>query len=131
MTEKKYPEFLIDTDILNDYLVSDKSVLQTYLVRLLLKGVGFTTVINASEIMLKARNEYQENACKSVLSSLKILGLHSRYSLKVNKVSHEITKLRDILFIVTAEINKLDIVSLTPSNYNSKIISILHPEEIF
>lgn len=124
---KKYPEFLIDTDIILDYLFNGNS---QYLINLLQKGICFTTVLNASEIILKCKSADEIYNAKSVLSIFKVLGIHARYSLSVNTVSYRLNNLRDILFIVTAEINKIDILTLNPEQYVSEKVRILHPESL-
>lgn len=122
--QKNKIEFLLDTDVIQEHLVSGSS---SILVELLQRGLGFTTVLNAAEIMLKCNSLEDEYSAKSVLSALKILGIHSRYSLSVNKISQEIKSLRDVLFVVTAEINKINIVTLKPERYQSDKVKILSP----
>ena len=125
--KKNKIEYLIDTDIIYEHLVSGSS---SVLVELLQIGLGFTTVLNAAEIMLKCKSAEDEYSAKSVLSALKVLGIHSRYSLSVNKISPEIKSLRDALFIVTAEVNKIDIVTLNPKRYLSDRVKILAPSDL-
>jgi predicted nucleic acid-binding protein len=125
--KNKKTEFLIDTDIIYDHLTT-KNI--SILTGLLQRGICFTTVLNAAEIMLKCSSPEEEFHAKSTLSVLKVLGIHSRYSLNVNKISREVNGLRDVLFIATAEINKLNIITLNPQRYKSLIIRILHPESI-
>lgn len=130
MEKKSKIEFLLDTDILFDHLCRDPSSGNSYLVKLLQNGLGFTTVINAAELMLKAKNSKEEFHIKSLLSALKVLGIHSRYSLSVNHLNEKVRGLRDSLLMVTAEINKLDIVTLDGSRYGSEKIKILHPDNL-
>ncbi|MFO7525228.1 MAG: hypothetical protein R6W68_07215 [Ignavibacteriaceae bacterium] len=130
MEKKSKIEFLLDTDILFDHLCCDPSSGNSYLVTLIQNGLCFTTVINAAELMMKAKNSEEEFHIKSLLSALKVLGIHSRYSLSVNHLNEKIRGLRDSLFIVTAEINKLDIVTLDGSRYGSDKIKILHPDNL-
>lgn len=125
--QKNKIEFLLDTDVIYEHLVSGSS---SVLVELLQIGLGFTTVLNAAEIMRKCKSEEDEYSAKSVLSALKVLGIHSRYSLSVNKISQEIKSLRDLLFMVTAEVNKIDIVTLNPKRYLSDRVKILTPSDL-
>lgn len=125
--KKNKIEFLLDTDVIYEHLVSGSS---SVLVELLQIGLGFTTVLNAAEIMRKCKSAEDEYSAKAVLSALKVLGIHSRYSLSVNNISPEIKCLRDALFIVTAEVNKIDIVTLKPEQYQSDKIKVLTPSEL-
>lgn len=130
MEKKPKIEFLVDTDILNDHLFCDPFSRNSYLVGLIQKGLCFTTVINAAELMLNTKNSEEAFQVKTLLSALKVLGIHSRYSLSVNHLNEKVSGVRDSLFVVTAEINKLDIVSLNGSRYGSEKIKILHPDNL-
>lgn len=130
MEKKPKIEFLIDTDILQHHLMSDPDSEKSYLVELMQKGICFTTVLNAAELMLSSKNNEEEFHVKSLLSSLKVLGFHSRYCLSINQLHNKIHGLRDSLFLVTAEINKLNIISLNRTNYESEKIKILHPDQL-
>jgi len=128
--DKIKSEFLIDTDVLIDHLEKKRETGFSSLVELMFRGLCFTTVINAAEIMLNADNTEDEFNAKSLLSALKVLGIHSRYSLSVNKLKMKNPKLRDSLFLVSAEVNKLNVVTLHPDKYNSDKIKIIHPVQI-
>lgn len=130
MKKKPKIEFLIDTDIMQHHLTCDSDSEKSYLVELMQKGLCFTTVLNAAELMLNSKNDEEEFYVKSMLSSLKVLGIHSRYSLSVKQLHKKIHGLRDSLFLATAEINKLNIISLNSTNYESKKIKILHPDQL-
>ena len=123
-------EYLIDTDILYDHLIKDPESGESHLVILMKQGMCFTTVLNAAELFLMCKDAKGEHLVKTVLSALHILGIHARYSLNVNLVSPEVTGLRDILFTATAEINKLNIVTLNVNKYKSDKIMIYKPEQL-
>jgi predicted nucleic acid-binding protein len=72
-------KYLLDTDVIVDYLTSNEN---NYLMNLMQTGICFTTVLNASELLAVCKED-NENLQRSVLDSLKVLGLHSRYALSV------------------------------------------------
>ena len=85
-------KFLLETDVLVDYLTSNKN---NYLLKLMKSGICFTTVLNASEMLAVCKNETEKSEVRSVLDSLKILGLHSRYALSVPEFSGKTKNNRD------------------------------------
>lgn len=127
----KLPEFLIDTDIIANHFTKPKEEGNSDLVNLMQLGMCFTTVLNASELMLSAKSEEDKFNIKSVLSALKVLGLNARYSLYVNHGKDIKLSSRDALFLVVAELNKLNIVAYTPEKYYSDKIKIFHPDLLF
>jgi len=120
-------KFLLETDVLVDYLTSEKT---NYLLNLMQKGICFTTVLNASEILAVCRNETEKSDVRSVLDSLKILGLHFRYALSVPEFSGKTKNNRDALFAVVSLINKLPIVTLDRNRYSKTNLQIIHPQEV-
>lgn len=127
---KNRTEFLVDTDVLYEHLNKKVESGRSYLVHLMTKGLCFTTVLNAAELMLDAKTLRKTDSVKSLLSALKVLGIHPRYSLMIDKISTDIKNLRDALFLVTAQINKLDIITLNSGRYNSDKIKIFHPDQV-
>lgn len=125
---KQTPEFLIDTDVLMEHLIQKKEAGFSALVKLMLRGLCFTTVINAAEVILNSNDEEEEFYSKSLLSALKVLGIHSRYSLNVKKIKIKHPDLRDSLFLVTAEVNKLNVITFNLDKYQSDKINIIHPD---
>jgi hypothetical protein len=123
-------EYLIDTDVLEEHLIhiSDKS--NSYLELLMQKGICFSTVLNVSELLYKADSIIEQKIVEDLLSSIKILGLHSRYSLLVPKYSIKVKNINDALFCVVADYNKLPIVTLKKSKYVKSGLLIYHPKEI-
>jgi len=120
-------KYLLDTDILIDYLVSNE---QNYLINLMKTGICFTTVLNASEMLAACKSENESSAVRSVLDSLKVLGLHSKYALNVSQFADKTSDLRDSLFCVVSLINKLPIVTLNRARYAKTNLEIIHPQEV-
>ena len=120
-------KYLLDTDILIDYLTSD---VNNYLINLMQSGICFTTVLNASEMLAACKDENEQSAVRSVLDSLKVLGLHQRYALSVQEFSDNTSSLRDALFCVVSLINKLPIVTLNRDRYKKTNLKIIYPQEV-
>lgn len=120
-------KYLLDTDILVDYLISNEN---NYLIKLLQTGICFTTVLNAAEILAVCKDDEEKSAVRSVLDSLKVLGLHSRYALSVPDYAAKTENVRDALFAVVSLINKLPIVTLDSNRYNKTNLKIIHPQEV-
>lgn len=120
---------MIDTDILTEHLIFSGSG-SSLLEGLMMRGVCFTTVINASELFLTAETEEHIMAVKDVLSALKVLGLHSRYSLSINEYRSPSFGLRDAMFITAAALNKLPIVTLNTAKYKNAKVQIFQPTEL-
>ncbi len=127
---KRNLEYLIDTDILEEHLTHDSEADNSFIELLLQNGICFSTVINASELLFKASSSIEQKIVIDVLSALKILGLHSRYSLLVPKYSACVNSFNDALFCVTADYNKLPIVTLNKSKYKKTSLPIYHPNEL-
>ena len=120
-------KFLLETDVLVDHLTSEKN---NYLLSLMQKGICFTTVLNASELLAVCKNENELKEVRSVLDSLKVLGLHSRYALSVPEFSDKTKNIRDSLFAVVSFINKLPIVTFNRDRYSRTNLKIIHPQEV-
>ena len=120
-------KYLLETDILVDYLVSNEN---NYLIKLMSTGICFTTVLNASEMLAACKSESELSTIRSVLDSLKVLGLHSKYALSVPQFADKTSGLRDSLFCVVSLINKLPIVTLNPEKYRKTNLKIIHPQEV-
>ncbi|HEY6435982.1 MAG TPA: hypothetical protein VIY47_05290, partial [Ignavibacteriaceae bacterium] len=100
------------------------------LLNLMQTGICFTTVLNASEMLAASKDEYENSAVRSVLDSLKVLGLHQRYALSVPDFADKTENVRDALFAVVALINKLPIVTLNCDRYKKTNLKIIHPQEV-
>lgn len=128
--QKIKTEYLIDTDVLEEHLIGGLKGEGSYLEALLQSGICFSTVLNAAELLRKAYSEREENLILNVLSALKILGLHARYSLLIPKYSKRVKNINDALFCVVADFNKLPIVTLNKVKYRNSNLTILHPRQI-
>lgn len=122
-------KYLLETDILYDHLVNGKYE-SSFLIDLMQKGICYTTVINASELLFSANSEEEMEHVKKVLNAVKVLGLNSRYSLTVSNYSKKVKNLRDALFSVVADINKLPIVTFDNNRYINTSLKIIHPQDL-
>ncbi len=123
---KKKSEFLIDTDVLLDHLYHigpSPSALEI----LMTKGICFTTVINASELLYSISNK---PVVIDLLNALKVLGIHPKYSLNVDKYRNVTADMNEALFCAAAEMNKLPIVCLNKEKYISTGLKIILPQEL-
>jgi predicted nucleic acid-binding protein len=120
-------KYLVDTDVMVDYLISNEN---NYLMNLMKTGICYTTVLNASELLAACNDDEEQSAARSVLDSLKVLGLHSRYALSIPEFSDKTDNVRDALFSVVASINKLPIVTLREERYRKTKLKIIHPQEM-
>ena len=120
-------KYLLETDVLADYLTNNE---KNYLMSLMQSGICFTTVLNASELLAACKVDSEKSAVRSVLDSLKVLGLHSRYALSVPDFTDKTENVRDALFAVVSLINKLPIVTLNNDRYKRTNLKIIHPQEV-
>jgi predicted nucleic acid-binding protein len=120
-------KYLLDTDVLVDYLTSNEN---SYLLNLMQTGICFTTVLNASELLAVCRDDNERSLVRSILDSLKVLGLHSRYALSVPDFADKTENVRDALFAVVSFINKLPIVAMNSGKYKRTNLKIIHPQEV-
>ncbi len=122
-------EYLIETDILIDHLThsgksfSDLEIAMT-------KGVCFTTVLNSSELYFFADEGNEKSAVDSLMRSLKILGINSRYSLNVSEFFNKVASVRDAVFCTVAKINKLPILTNQVSKYEKSGLEIITSKEL-
>ncbi len=130
MNNEHIPKFLIDTDVIVKYLVLKESDKTTSLIDLMQKGICFTSVLNASELFFIVKSDYQKEKVRDVLNSLKVLGLHARYSLSIPDCMNRFDNIRDALFYILAEQNKLTIISLTPNKYSGLKVKSIHPQSV-
>jgi hypothetical protein len=116
--------------VIENHLIQGSIEGDSYLELLLQKGICFSTVLNAAELLYKASAPIEQKIIISVLSALKILGLHSRYSLLVPKYSACVKNFNDALFCVVADYNRLPIVTMNKSKYIKSGLIVYHPKEI-
>ena len=127
---KKIPKYLLETDVLLEYLVLYEFDKESYLIKLMQKGICFTSVLNASELFMFANSDYEKEKVRDLLNALKVLGLHSRYSLSIPNCMNNFKNIRDALFYILAEQNRLSIVSLNPDKYSGLSVKSVHPDSI-
>lgn len=127
---KKIPKYLLDTDVLLEYLVLYEVDKESNLIKLMQKGICFTSVLNASELFMFVNSDYEKEKVRDLLNALKILGLHSRYSLSIPNCMDNFKNIRDALFYILAEQNRLSIVSLNPEKYSGLRVKSVHPSTI-
>jgi predicted nucleic acid-binding protein len=83
MQKNNLPKFLLDTDILIEYLTFNNSSREPFLLTLMQKGICFTSVLNASELFMLAKTDVEKEKVRDLLNAINVLGLHSRYSLAI------------------------------------------------
>lgn len=127
---KKIPKYLLETDVLLEYLVLYEFDKESYLIKLMQKGICFTSVLNASELFMFANSDFEKEKVRDLLNALKVLGLHSRYSLSIPNCMNNFKNIRDALFYILAEQNRLSIVSLNPEKYSGLSVKSVHPDTI-
>ncbi len=125
----KQPEYLIETDILIEHLTHSQKGSESILEKLMQKGICFTSVINASELLFSVKNDEEKENVVKLLSSLKVLGLNSRYSLYVSGLDKKLKNSRDSLIFVLAKLNKLKIVTCEKNKYVkiTKHVTVINP----
>ena len=127
MDQKLIPKYLIDTDVLADHLIMEQGT-ESYLIKLMRSGICFTSVLNASELYHLTDSQLELERVNDVLFSIKVLGIHARYSLSVPKYKNRFNSIRDLLFYTLAESNKLTIVTFNPEKFDNLAIKSYHPE---
>jgi len=130
MQKNIIPKFLLETDILVEYLTFSVSDNEPSLLKLMQKGICFTSVLNASELFIAAKTDLEKEKVRDLLNAISVLGLHARYSLAVSDCKNNFNNIRDVLFYVLAEQNKLTIVSLNPDTYSGLKVNSIHPNMI-
>ncbi len=118
-------QFLIDTEIIIDYLNFNDQKFKSDLIKFLSEGKCFTTVLNATELYLNSKNIIQIEAVTKFLYSINVLGLHPRYSLKVSEFSTDFKDTRDCLFYLVALFNNLTIVTKKKNVYPERKVKII------
>ena len=130
MQKNKIPKYLLETDILIEYLTFNNSDSEPSLLKLMQRGICFTSVLNASELFMAAKTEFEKGKVRDLLNAINVLGLHARYSLAVSDCKNNFNNIRDVLFYVLAEQNKLTIVSLNPNKYSGLKVNSFYPKMI-
>lgn len=130
MKKNSLKKYLIETDILIEHLTKSKTNKNSFLIDIMQKGICFTSVLNASEMYFAVNSDFEKEKLDNLFYALNVLGIHSRYSLLVPKVSKHFKNIRDALFYILAEQNKLTIVTQFPDKYNDLSCETIHPSQI-
>lgn len=130
MQKNNFTKYLLETDILIEYLTFNNFDSEPSLLTLMQKGICFTSVLNASELFVFAKTDFEKEKVRDLLNAINVLGLHARYSLAVPDCKNNFNNIRDALFYVLAERNKLTIVSLNPDKYSGLKVNSIHPETL-
>jgi hypothetical protein len=130
MQKNNIPKFLLDTDVLIEHLTFNSSSREPFLLTLMQKGICFTSVLNASELFMLAKTDIEKKKVRDLLNAINVLGLHSRYSLAIPACINNFNNIRDALFYVLAEQNRLIIISLNPDKYTGLRVNSIHPKMI-
>lgn len=130
MQKNKIPKYLLETDILIEYLTFNNSDTEPSLLKLMQKGICFTSVLNASELFMTAKTDFEKDKVRDLLNAINVLGLHARCSLDIPDCKNDFNNIRDALFYVLAGQNKLTIVSLNPDKYSGLKVNSIHPKMI-
>ena len=116
----KYPKLLLDTDVFVDYLVNSKSYLLNEAAS---KFILYTTVLNSAELYGAVADENEKDAVDKTLLPVKLLGFSGRYGEKFGEFyssslkSDSESSLRDAMFVGTAIMNKLPVLTLQRVRY--------------
>ncbi len=110
-------QFLIETDILREYLVAAKGE-ETILRKALSNGVCYTTMYNALELFRAAGGKDENDAVMQRLMVVRVLGFNSRYAQSFAESAQEIENRtgivlsqRELLIVGMAKASKLTIVT--------------------
>ena len=88
------------------------------------------SICHFSRLLFFTNSDKESEYVKKILNAVKVLGLHSRYSLSIAKYSRKVESLRDALFSVVADINKLPIVTFNNIRYINTSLKIIHPQDL-
>ncbi|GBD87175.1 hypothetical protein BMS3Abin03_01102 [bacterium BMS3Abin03] len=128
---KKLPQkYLVETDVPVNYLTETGDTIEPGLIMHLQNSIAFTMVMNASELFYAAKNEFQLDTVKKNLTSLKIFVLNPGYSLSIFKYSSLVNSVRDALFCIVADFNKLPVAIYNVEKYKSVELNSIHPKEL-
>lgn len=130
MDINKTPKYLIETDILINYLTAPDPTNQSCLLNLMQTGICFTSVLNAAELCMLAKSDLEKEKVRDLLYALKVLGLPARYSLSVLDLNSKIKNIRDVLFYILAEKNRLSIVTFNIKKYKGLKVPIISPDKL-
>ncbi len=128
-------QFLIETDILTDYLHhsgAETSVLRKALAR----GVCYTTMLNAFEVFRSATSKDEERVILQMLTAVRVLGFNARtaqpFALLAREATIELSD-RDAIILGMAQASKLVVLTNKLYEQYSKaaIVNVLRsPDEV-
>lgn len=122
-------KFLLDTDILAEHLEHKDEGRDSVWESLVAQGICFTTVLNATELFLKASNKQENDAVLAALSAIHVLGVHQRYALLTGELREITENPRDLLFLSVAAANKLPIITFRPERYGKYAVPLAKSTE--
>jgi len=122
-------EFLVETEILLNHLTWRLDGLSD-LEKALIKGEVFTTVLNSAELISLMNSEIDRKLAIDVLSGIHVLGLPARYSLHVSEFFDKTKNINDSMFCVTANLNKLPILTKNLQKYTNCNVDLISTEEL-
>lgn len=123
-------EYLIETDILIEYLKNTDENMFSILEKAMKRRICFTTVMDISEIIFAERVQNRKDEVKSLLGALNVLRLHARYSLYISDFFNKVATTRDAIMCVVAKINKLPILTIDIGRYKNSGIEIINLLEL-
>ncbi len=130
MNKKLQQKYLVETDVPVNYLTETGNTIEPGLIMHLQNSIEFTMVMNASELFYAVKNEFQLDTVKKNLTSLKIFVLNPGYSLSIFKYSSLVNSVRDALFCIVADFNKLPVAIYNVEKYKSVELNSIHPKEL-
>jgi hypothetical protein len=122
-------EFLVETEILVNHLTWRFGGLSD-LEKALIKGEVYTTVLNSAELISLMNSEIDKKLAIDVLSGIHVLGLPARYSLQVSEFFDKTKSINDSMFCVTANLNKLPILTKNPQKYTNCNVEVISTDEL-
>lgn len=130
MNNENFEKYFIETDILVDHLVHNRGKGNSFLIKLAQKGICFTSVLNASEIYFSALTELEREKADHLLFAIKVLGIHSRYSLQLKDLNKTFNNYRDVIIYLIAKQNNLTIITQNKDLYHHLDCKVKHPSEV-
>ena len=110
-------QFLIETDVLREYLVAASGE-ETVLRKALASGVCYTTMYNALELFRSCSGKEESDAVLQMLMVVRVLGFNSRYAQSFAESAREVEKQsgillthREAMIIGMAKASKLTILT--------------------
>ena len=110
-------QFLIETDVLCEYLIAAKGE-ETILRKALATGVCYTTMYNALELFRAAKTKEESDAVMQMLICVRVLGFNSRTAQSFAETAREVEEKtgmilshRELMMIGLARTSKLTILT--------------------